>query len=72
MEVEEDRKFYSGKESLNTHKLCATISPFNLKRKVFSDLTGNLPHKSSRGNLYVMVVYEYDSNAILAETIKNR
>ena len=45
--------------------------PLNLKRKGFSDLTSASPHKSSRGNLYVMVMYDYDSNAILAEPIKN-
>jgi hypothetical protein len=27
---------------------------------------------SSKGNKYIMVLYEYDGNAILAEPIKNR
>jgi hypothetical protein len=27
---------------------------------------------SSRGNKYIMVVYEYDGNFIMAEPIKNR
>jgi hypothetical protein len=27
---------------------------------------------SSKGNKYLMVLYEYDGNAILAEPIKNR
>ena len=57
---------------MNTHELCATITPFNINRKGFSDLTGALPHKSRRGNLYVMVLYEYDSNAIPDEPIENR
>ena len=55
---------------MNTHELCATITPFNLKRKGFSDITGAFPHKSSRGNLYVMVMYDYDSNSILVEPTK--
>ena len=57
---------------MKTHELCATIIPFNIKRTCFSDLTDAFPHKSSRVNLYVMVVYDYDSNSILVEPIKNR
>ena len=56
---------------MKTYELCVTIISFNIKIKVFSDLTGAFPHKSSRGNLYVMVMYDYDSNAILSEPIKN-
>ena len=56
---------------MDTRELCATIVPFNIKRKGFSDTTSALPHKSSRGNLYVMVIYDYDSNEILDEPIKN-
>ena len=70
VEVEEDIDFYLDAESVKNHELCATIIPFNTKRNCFSDLTGAFPHKSIRGNLYVMVMYAYDSNAILAETIK--
>ena len=44
----------------------------DMKRKGFSDLTGVFPHMSSRGNLDVMVMYDYDSNKILAEPIKKR
>ena len=57
---------------MKNHDLCTTIIPFNLKIKVFSDITGALPHKPSRRNFYVVVVYDYDSNSILAEPIKNR
>ena len=52
-------------------KLCATTISLNIKRKGFRDLTGVLPHKSNRGNLYVIVMYDYDSNVILSEPIKN-
>ena len=71
MEFEEDSSFYSVTETVNTHELCVTIILFNFKKKGFSDLTGTFPKKSSRGNLYVMVLYDYDSNAILAEPIKD-
>ena len=57
---------------MKTHEICATLIPFNLKRKGFSDFTGAFPHKSSRGNFYVMYMYDYDSNEILDKPIKNR
>jgi hypothetical protein len=40
--------------------------------KSYSDLTGRFPLHSSHGNLYVLVLYLYDSNAILVEPLKNR
>ena len=36
------------------------------------DLTGKLPHTISRGNKYLVVVYDYDLNAIVFEPIKTR
>jgi hypothetical protein len=36
------------------------------------DLTGRFPLHSSQGNLYVFVLYLYDSNAILIEPLRNR
>ena len=57
---------------MKTHELCAKTIPLNIKRKGFSNLTGSFPHNSTRGILYVMVMYDCDSNAILAEPIKNR
>jgi hypothetical protein len=38
----------------------------------YSDLTGRFPSKSQDGNLYVLVLYTYDDNAILVELLKNR
>ena len=40
--------------------------------KVFSDQTGKFPVTSSKGNKYVMVVYDHDSNAILSEPLKSK
>jgi hypothetical protein len=40
--------------------------------QIFTDQTGRFPVVSSKGNKYVMVLYDYDSNAILAEPIKSR
>ena len=36
------------------------------------DLTGKFPYKSSRGNQYFVVLYDYDSNAIVFGPIKSR
>ena len=58
-------------ERVKTHELCTTIFPFNIKINGFSDLTGAFPHKSSRGNLYDVFLYDYDSNTILAEPNNN-
>jgi hypothetical protein len=44
----------------------------NVEGKSYTDLTGRFPCKSELGNLYVMVLYAYDANAILVEPIKNR
>ena len=63
---------YTYIETVNTLDLCTTIIPFDINRKGFSNLTGFFPHKSSRVNLYVMVMYDYDSDAILPEPIKFR
>ena len=40
--------------------------------KTFTDQTGRFPVTSSKGNQYIMVLYDYDSSAILAELMKNR
>eukprot|EP00957_Ditylum_brightwellii_P202318 15329632-Ditylum_brightwellii.AAC.2 len=40
--------------------------------KPFLDSTGKFHHKSSRGNKYLYVLYNFDANAILAEPIPNQ
>jgi hypothetical protein len=40
--------------------------------QIYTDQTGRFPVISSKGNKYIMVIYEYDGNNILAEPIKNR
>ena len=40
--------------------------------QIFSDLTGRFPHQSSQGHKYILIVYDYDSNAIEAVPLKNR
>jgi hypothetical protein len=40
--------------------------------QIYTDQTGRFPVVSNRGNKYIMVLYEYDDNAIMAEPIANR
>jgi hypothetical protein len=40
--------------------------------QIYTDQTGRFPTTSSRGNKYVMILYDYDSNAILAEPLKSK
>ena len=39
---------------------------------IFTDQTGRFPVMSSKGNQYIMVLYDYDYSAILAKPMKNR
>ena len=40
--------------------------------RVYADQTGKFPCASTSGNNYLMVMYDYNSNAILMEPIRNR
>jgi hypothetical protein len=40
--------------------------------QIYTDKTGRFPVVSSKGNKYIMILYDYDSNAILAKPIKDR
>ncbi len=41
------------------------------QRVMYTDQTGKFPKKSSKGNHYIMVLIEIDSNTILVEAMKN-
>jgi hypothetical protein len=40
--------------------------------QIYTDQTGRFPVVSSKGNKYIMILYDYDINAILAQPIKDR
>jgi hypothetical protein len=40
--------------------------------QIYTDQTGRFPVVSSKSNKYIMILYDYDSNAILAQPIKDR
>jgi hypothetical protein len=44
----------------------------SLKNLIATDLPGRYPVTSRRGNKYIFVLYDYDSNLIIAEPIKSR
>ena len=55
-----------------THQIMSLILPFHQPSKAYCDLTGKFPFKSSRGNQYIMVFYNYDANYINAIAIRSR
>jgi hypothetical protein len=52
-----------------TNQAFATIKETG---KVYTDQTGAFPTTSSNGNKYMLVMYHYDTNAILVEPLKTR
>ena len=56
----------------DTNKLFALLLPTSDIHKSYSDQTGKFPVQSSRIYQYVFILYEYDSNAILAKPLKTR
>ena len=50
----------------------AIIDPSAPTGRTYSDLTGRFPVQSNRGANYILVVYKYDSNAILVRPLRNR
>ena len=60
---------------IRSHERYTTIiNPYNSKhvQKAYMDSTGRFPHISSRGNQYLVVMYDFDSNAVVFEPIKTR
>ena len=55
-----------------TYDAIASIHPFTPKHRAYGDLTGRFPVKSSRGNQYFLIIYDYDSNAILIEPLTSK
>jgi hypothetical protein len=58
--------------NVKSYDACTAIIPFTCKGTAYHDLTGCHSHTSSRGSQYILVVYDYDSNAILHSTLMNK
>jgi hypothetical protein len=67
-----DDFFPVNSNNIKTYDACVAIIPFATRNTAYQDLTGRFPHTSSRGNQYILVVYDYDSNAILHNPLKNK
>ena len=48
------------------------LQVFDLTEKIYSDLTGQFPVQSDRGNNYILVAYHYDANNIITTPLNNR
>ena len=69
-----DSDHFPKKDTINqkTHQAAALLFPFNSTRKAYGDLTGRFPYLSSRGNQYILIIYDHNRNVILSEPLKNR
>ena len=56
-------------QEAKTHVAFASIE---VTGKIYTDQTGRFPTPSSRGYKYILILYSYDANAILAEPLKSR
>jgi len=56
----------------STHQCFATCTKDQATGKIFTDQTGRFIIPSSTGNTQMFILYDYDSNSIHAEPIKNR
>ncbi len=63
---------HSETPNIQTNEIMAVITQYQVTHKAFGDLPGKFPFTSSRGTQYFLVIYHYNSNAILVTTLKNR
>ena len=66
--------FHPNDEKLTqpTYNTLAMLIDFQATNTGYSDLTGRFPITSSRGNKYILIVYNYDTNSIHAKAVPNR
>ena len=63
-------KISAEQNNKRSNEFCAKT--IELTGKIYSNQTGRLPVNSSKGNKYIMVTFDHDSNAILATLLKSR
>ena len=68
----QDDFFPTTDNGIKTNNVLCSIRCFEAKDTGYSDLTGRFPFTSTRGNKYILIMYDYDSNCILAKPVKNR
>jgi hypothetical protein len=62
----------SSHNRLTDHTHHVYVAIHDLSSQIYTDLTGPFPVTSSCGHKYILVLYDYDSNAILMEPMRNR
>jgi hypothetical protein len=69
---DEDKDFFPDQEKdfKRTHDCFTAI--METTGQIYTDQTGRFVCPSSSGNNYIMICYDYDSNSILAEPLKDR
>jgi hypothetical protein len=60
-----DTNFAPTSDSPNTQSYYIYAATLDLTGQIATDLTGRFPVTSSQGNTYILVLYNYNSNAIL-------
>ena len=63
---------YSPNPEPKTQDCVLILTSYQDMKKGYMDLCGRFPHRSSRGSEYILVLYDYDSNAILVEALRSR
>ena len=58
--------------NIKTHDIVYSIVEASPKDLAYNDLIGCFPYKSSRGNKYIFVGFDYNTNIILVESINSR
>ena len=71
-ESDEDKAPIAQATTMRTRASLLSLETFQPKQKGYLDLTGKFPYQSARGNQYLLVAYDYDSNAILVQALPNR
>ena len=71
-EKDEVEDFFPQHEQQKTYQYASMIIKSSPETTTYADLTSRFPHVSSRGNKYIFVMYDFDSNLIQGEAIKNR
>ena len=64
--------FFLPQESHKTQEIFIALFATDTHGVVYTNLMGKFPHQSSSGMKYILILYHYDSNAILLKTLRNR
>ena len=62
----------SPEQEMKTNEVFIAYFTTDKNGVVYTDLTGKFPITSLDGHKYILILYHYDSNAILVKPLKNR